>query len=337
MPHCLAEPYCPARKPGNYRKSRRLPAHCPLPTAHCPLSALLESPLVDPQTLSPYLVQVLNGLAFSMLLFLLAAGLSVIFGMMDFINLAHGSFYMLGAYLGFTAIQRLGSFWVAVVAVPILVAGLGFGLEMVLLRPLYKRGHLDQVLLTFGLAFVFADVVKWNWGADIRSVPQPPELTGALSLGVTVYPRYRGFVIVAGLLLAGVLWAIQARTRLGAIVRAGVADKEMVSGLGINVQLVFAAVFAFGAGLAALSGVIAAPFLSLAPGMDFEQLILSLIVVVVGGLGTLKGAFWGAIVVGLADTFGKIWAPDFSLLVIFAIMAVVLLLRPNGLFGRALA
>jgi branched-chain amino acid transport system permease protein len=193
------------------------------------------------------------------------------------------------------------------------------------------------VLLTFGLAFVVADLIKWHWGADIRSVPQPPELTGAVPLGLAFYPRYRAFVIVCGLLLALALWAIQARTRIGAIIRAGVADKEMVSGLGIDVELVFAGVFAFGAGLAAFSGVIAGPFLSLAPGMDAEQLILSLIVVVVGGLGTLKGAFWGATVVGLADTFGKIYVPDFSLMVIFAIMAVVLLLRPNGLFGRAIA
>ncbi len=292
---------------------------------------------MNPGTVSLYAVQILNGLAFSMLLFLLAAGLSVIFGMMDFINLAHGSFYMLGAYMGFTATQRLGNFWFALIIVPIIVAALGFLLERILLRPLYKRGHLDQVLLTFGLAFVVADLVKWTWGADIRSVAQPPELTGAVSLGITAYPRYRTFVIVAGLVLALALWALQARTRIGAIVRAGVADKEMVGGLGINVQLVFGGVFAFGAGLAALSGVIAAPFLSLAPGMDFEQLILSLIVVVVGGLGTLKGAFFGAIVVGLADTFGKIWVPDFSLMVIFAIMAFVLLLRPNGLFGRAVA
>jgi branched-chain amino acid transport system permease protein len=298
---------------------------------------------VSAQALSPFVIQILNGLAFSMLLFLLAAGLSVIFGMMDFINLAHGSFYMLGAYLGFTAIQRLtplwgpSSFWVALVVVPLVVAALGFALEVTLLRPLYKRGHLDQVLLTFGLAFVVADLVKWYWGADIRSVPQPPELTGAVPLGITAYPRYRSFVIAAGLVLALALWAIQARTRIGAIIRAGVADKEMVSGLGINVGLVFAGVFAFGAGLAALSGVIAAPFLSLVPGMDAEQLILSLIVVVVGGMGTLKGAFWGAIVVGLADTFGKIYVPDFSLMVIFAIMALVLLVRPNGLFGRAVA
>lgn len=289
------------------------------------------------QLLTPYLIQILNGLAFSMLLFLLAAGLSVIFGMMDFINLAHGSFYMLGAYIGFTAVRQLGSFWLALLVVPIVVAALGFLLERVVLRPLHHRPHLDQVLLTFGLAFVVGDVVKWIWGADPRSIPAPPELTGAMSLGIVTYPRYRVFVIVAGLVVAALLWLIHARTKMGAIVRAGVADKEMVGGLGINIQLVFGGVFAFGVGLAALSGVIAGPFLSLGLGMDAEQLILSMIVVVVGGLGTLKGAFWGALVVGMADTFGKIWVPDFALLVIFATMAVVLLIRPNGLFGRAIA
>jgi branched-chain amino acid transport system permease protein len=289
------------------------------------------------QFLTPYLIQILNGLAFSMLLFLLAAGLSVIFGMMDFINLAHGSFYMLGAYIGFTAVRQLGSFWLALLVVPVVVAALGFLLERVVLRPLHHRPHLDQVLLTFGLAFVVGDVVKWIWGADPRSIPAPPELTGAMSLGIVTYPRYRVFVIVAGLVVAALLWLIHARTKMGAIVRAGVADKEMVGGLGINIQLVFGSVFAFGVGLAALSGVIAGPFLSLGLGMDAEQLILSMIVVVVGGLGTLKGAFWGALVVGMADTFGKIWVPDFALLVIFATMAVVLLIRPNGLFGRAIA
>jgi branched-chain amino acid transport system permease protein len=289
------------------------------------------------QLLTPYLIQILNGLAFSMLLFLLAAGLSVIFGMMDFINLAHGSFYMLGAYMGFTAVRQLGSFWLALLVVPIVVAALGFLLERAVLRPLHHRPHLDQVLLTFGLAFVVGDVVKWIWGADPRSIPAPPELTGAMSLGIVTYPRYRVFVIVAGLVVAALLWLIHARTKMGAIVRAGVADKEMVGGLGINIQLVFGSVFAFGVGLAALSGVIAGPFLSLGLGMDAEQLILSMIVVVVGGLGTLKGAFWGALVVGMADTFGKIWVPDFALLVIFATMAVVLLIRPNGLFGRAIA
>lgn len=291
---------------------------------------------MTPELLTLYSIQALNGLALGMLLFLLAAGLSLIFGMMDFINLAHGSFYMLGAYLAFSLVQRTGSFWLGLLAIPFVVGLVGILLEGSLLRPLYPRGHLDQVLLTFGLAFVIADLVKIVWGAEIRSVPPPEELRGAVPILGTVYPRYRLFVVVLGLLLAVALWLVQSRTRIGAIIRAGVADKEMVSGLGINVSLVFTGTFAVGVGLAAMSGVVAGPFLSLAPGMDFDQLILSLIVVVLGGLGTLRGSFWGAIIVGEADTFGKVLLPDFSLAFIFAVMAAVLLLRPSGLFGRAL-
>lgn len=297
-----------------------------------------------PMDLTAIAIQLLNGLAFSMLLFLLAAGLTIIFGMMDFMNLAHGSFYMVGAYFGFKAITGFEvpgglkvqlPFWIALVAVPLVVAALGLLLEGALLRRVYRRGHLDQVLLTFGLALITADLVKWAFGADIRSVPQPDELRGAASLLTLTYPRYRLFVIAMGLLVGAVLWYGQQRTKIGAIVRAGVDDKEMVAGLGVNITRVSALVFAGGAALAAFAGVIAGPFLSLQPGMDFETLIFSLIVVVIGGLGTLKGSFIGAILVGLVDTFGKIQFPDFSLMAIFAIMAAVLLVRPSGLFGRA--
>lgn len=284
-----------------------------------------------------FVIQLLNGLAFSMLLFLLAAGLSLIFGMMDFINLAHGSFFMLGAYVAFSLVAQTGSYWLALLAVPLAVAVLGVVLETGLLRRLYRRTHLDQVLLTFGLAFVIMDVVRWIWGADIRSLRPPDLLTGAVTFGPLIYPKYRLFVIATGLLLAALLWVVHTRTRLGAVIRAGVFDREMVAGLGINVSLVFTVVFAFGVALAALGGVIAGPFVGLYPGMDFETLIFALIVVVIGGLGTLKGSFWGALLVGLADTFGKILLPQYSLFMIFAVMAAVLLLRPSGLFGRATA
>lgn len=297
---------------------------------------------MDPTAIA---IQLLNGLAFSMLLFLLAAGLTIIFGMMDFMNLAHGSFYMVGAYFAYKAVTGFVvpvagltvqiPFWIALLAVPLVVAAIGYALEGALLRRVYRRGHLDQVLLTFGLALIAADLVKWAFGADIRSVPQPEELRGAASLLTLTYPRYRLFVIAMGLLVAIVLWYGQQRTKIGAIVRAGVDDKEMVAGLGVNITRVSALVFAGGAALAAFAGVIAGPFLSLQPGMDFETLIFSLIVVVIGGLGTLKGSFAGAILVGLVDTFGKIQFPDFSLMAIFAIMAAVLLIRPSGLFGRA--
>jgi branched-chain amino acid transport system permease protein len=279
-------------------------------------------------------IQVLNGLAFSMLLFLLAAGLTFIFGMMEFINLAHGSFYMLGAYLAYEIARDLRNFWLALLIAPALVGALGFILERLFLRTLYPRGHLDQVLLTFGLALMAADLVKSAWGADIRSVPAPDELRGAIPLLNAAYPRYRAFVVGAGLVLAAGLWFLHTRTRLGAILRAGVDDREMADGLGIDIDRVFALVFAGGAALAGFAGVIAGPFLSLQPGMDFDTLILSLVVVVIGGLGTLRGSFFGAILVGLADTFGKVAFPDYSLIVIFAMMAVVLLSRPTGLFGR---
>ena len=281
-------------------------------------------------------IQLLNGLAYSLLIFLIATGLSLIFGMMDVINLTHGSFYMLGAYLAYSLVGRTGdNFWLALVAAPLGVALIGAVLELGYLRPVYKRSHLDQVLLTFGFAYVFSDVVRTVWGSDIRSLPYSPMLQGAIEILGRPYPKYRFFVIVFGLVLALLLWLLLERTRLGSIVRAGVADQEMVSGLGINITLVFTAVFAVGAALAAVSGVIAGPVLGMHPGMDFDVLIVALIVVVVGGLGTFSGSFWGSLLIGIADTFGKVLQPDFSMALTFAVMAAVLLLRPAGLFGRA--
>jgi branched-chain amino acid transport system permease protein len=281
-------------------------------------------------------IQLLNGLAYSLLIFLIAAGLSLIFGMMDVINLAHGSFYMLGAYLAYSIVGRTGdNFWLALLAAPLGVALVGVILELGYLRPVYQRSHLDQVLLTFGFAYVFSDMVRAIWGSDIRSLAQPPLLTGAIEILGRPYPKYRFFVIVCGLALALVLWLVLDRTRLGSIVRAGVADQEMVSGLGINITVVFTAVFAVGAALAAVSGVIAGPVLGMHPGMDFDVLIVALIVVVVGGLGSFTGSFWGSLLIGVADTFGKVLQPDFSMALTFAVMAAVLLLRPAGLFGRA--
>jgi branched-chain amino acid transport system permease protein len=299
---------------------------------------LLLVPLARMAVTSPdtALIQVLNGLAYSLLIFLIATGFSLIFGMMDVINLAHGSFYMLGAYLAYSIVGRTGdNFWLALLVAPLGVALVGVLLEVGYLRPVYKRGHLDQVLLTFGFAYVFSDIVRTVWGSDIRSLAYSPALQGAVEIFGRPYPKYRFLTIVFGLLMALVLWLILERTRLGSIVRAGVADPEMVSGLGINIQVVFTAVFAAGAALAALSGVVAGPILGMHPGMDFDVLIVALIVVVVGGLGTFSGAFWGSLLIGIADTFGRVLQPDFAMALTFAMMAVVLLLRPAGLFGRA--
>ncbi len=282
------------------------------------------------------LIQFLNGLAAGVSLFLLAAGLSIIFGLMDVMNLAHGSFYLLGAYIGLSILRATQNFWLALGLAPILVGLIGFGVERLLLRPLRGRGHLDQVLLTFGLALIAADVVRAvpGWGAQVRAFPPPAELAMSVPLGTGQYPVYRLFAIAVGLLLAVALALLIGRTQLGAIVRAGVADVEMVSGLGINISLVFSIVFALGAALAAFGGVMTAPITSLRPGLDADTLILTLIVVVVGGLGTLRGAFWGSLLIGQVDNFGRGLFPDYALFSIYVIMAVILLLRPSGLFGR---
>lgn len=282
------------------------------------------------------LAQALNGLAYGVLLFLLSVGLSLIFGMLDVVNLAHGTFYMLGAYAGLTLIAATGSFWLALALAPVAVALVGALVERGLLRPLAHRPTLDQVLLTFGLIYLFEDVVKGLWGGRIRSIPPPDLLAGSVSLGGVTLPTYRLFVIAFGLAMAVALWLLIERTRLGAIIRAGVFDAEMTAGLGIDIRRVFTLVFAFGAALGGLSGVVAGPIQSAYPAMGVSILIPALIVVVVGGLGSLKGSLVGSLVIGQAETFGKAWLPGVSMLIIYVVMALVLLLRPQGLFGRPL-
>jgi len=280
--------------------------------------------------------QALNGLAYGVLLFLLSVGLTLIFGMLDVVNLAHGSFYMLGAYTGLSLIGALGNFWVALLAAPLVVGLVGVAIERACLRRLYRRGPLDQVLLTFGLVYLFEDLVKWIWGGRIRSIPPPDLFSGSVTvLGATI-PSYRLFVIGFGLVMALLLWLLIERTRLGAIIRAGVFDAEMTSGLGIDIDRVFTAVFGFGAALGGLSGVIAGPIQSAYPAMGVTILIPALIVVVVGGLGSLKGSLVGSLVIGQAETFGKAWIPGAAMLIIYVVMAAVMLARPQGLFGRPL-
>lgn len=279
------------------------------------------------------LQQVLNGVSFGALLFILAAGLSLIFGMMDVVNLAHGAFYMLGAYIALTVVDATGAFWAAIVIAPLALAVLGVVLEPTLLRRLRGR-HLDQALLTIGVGLVLADVIGNVWGRDIRSLSFPPGLDGSAEIAGNVYPVYRLFVIAFAAVLAAVLAYVHARTKIGALIRAGVDDAQMLSALGVDTDRLFAVTFAAGAGLAGLAGVIAAPAFGVYPGMDVDALIYSLIVVVVGGLGTLPGAAAGALLVGPADTFGKTLFQQFALALIFAIMAFVLLVRPTGLFGR---
>jgi branched-subunit amino acid ABC-type transport system permease component len=280
--------------------------------------------------------QALNGLAYGVLLFLLSVGLTLVFGMLDVVNLAHGSFYMLGAYSGLALIAATGNFWLALVAAPVVLALIGALIERSCLRPLYHRSPLDQVLLTFGFIYLFEDLVKWIWGGRIRSIPAPDLFSGSVTLFGATVPSYRLFVIGFGLAMAVALWFLIERTRLGAIVRAGVFDAEMTSGLGINIDRAFTGVFAFGAALAGLSGVIAGPIQSAYPAMGASILIPALIVVVVGGLGSLKGSLAGSLVIGQAETFGKAWFPEAAMLIIYVVTALVVLLRPQGLFGRPL-
>jgi branched-subunit amino acid ABC-type transport system permease component len=286
--------------------------------------------------MSEVFAQALNGLAYGALLFLLSVGLTLIFGMLDVVNLAHGSFYMLGAYAGLALIAATGSFWIALVVAPLAVAVVGTLVERLCLGPLYRRPVLDQVLLTFGLIYLFEDLVKWIWGGRIRSIPTPAALAGSVNIAGVTVPGYRMFVIVFGLAMAVLLWLLIERTRLGSIIRAGVYDAEMAAGLGIDIRRVFTGVFAFGTALAALSGVVAGPIQSAQPPMGASILIPALIVVVVGGLGSLKGSLVGSLLIGQAETFGKAWLPGAGMVMIYVVMAVVLLWRPQGLFGRPL-
>lgn len=275
----------------------------------------------------------LGGLAFGGLVFLLAAGLSVILGLMDVLNLAHGSFYMLGAYAGVTLLHVVGSFWLALVLAPVLLALLGAALEVVFFRRLYGRGPLMQVLLTFGLSLIFVDLVRWRFGPQNQPFPAPPPLSGSIPILDFRFPVYEAFVIAVAALLGAALLLGWRRLRVGAILRAGVADREMIGLLGVDLARVFTLTFAFGAGLAGLAGVVAGPYLATYPGMDENVLILALAVVVVGGLGSVEGALVGALLIGLASSFGPFFRQEIAVALVFAVMAVVLLVRPRGLFG----
>ncbi|HWP34480.1 MAG TPA: branched-chain amino acid ABC transporter permease [Thermodesulfobacteriota bacterium] len=280
-----------------------------------------------------WVVQILNGVSFGMLLFLLAAGLSLIYGLMRILNLAHGSYYLLGAYLALSVSAATGSFLLAALAAPAAVAALGVAMERLFLRRFPKQ-ELPQVLLTFGFLFILADLMLWVWGGDPQTLPKPAPLAGSVAVGPLVFPTYRLLVIGLGALAGLLLWWFQERTRLGAMVRAGVDDDEMARACGINVPRLSTALFAAGAALAAFGGVIGGPFVGAYPGADFEVLLLAFVVVIVGGLGSLKGAFVGGLLVGLLDTFGKALFPQLALFTIFAPMALILAVRPTGLFGR---
>jgi branched-chain amino acid transport system permease protein len=284
------------------------------------------------------LITVVDGIAFGVLLFTIAVGLSLVFGIMDVLNLAHGALYLLGGYIAVQFLSggeaRLGGYLVAAaVAVVAGIAG-GSGLA-VLARPLAQRGHLDQALLTLGIALVIADLLSASYGNDVRSVPPPQALDGSVSLAGHAYPTYRLAVIAAGLVIAAAVYVLVERTRVGALVRATVADAPMARAMGVDTTRLVVGVFAFGAALACLGGVLGAPFLNVYPGLDERALILGLVVVVLGGLGSVSGAFVGALIIGQVEVLGVALLPRQASILMFATMAVVLLVRPAGLLGRA--
>ena len=283
-----------------------------------------------------WLIQILNSVQYGLLLFLVASGLTLIFGIMGVINLAHGSFYMIGAYLAFTLSSLTGSLWVAIPLGIVLAAALGLVLEWALISRLYRRDHLYQVLLTFGLILIFEELRSIIVGDDVHSVAIPAALAASLPLTETLsYPVYRLFISAVCLALAGLMYVAIQKTRFGMMIRAAASNPEMATSLGLDIRWIHALVFAAGVALAAFAGMIAAPVSSVFPGMGNQVLIVCFVIVVIGGIGSLKGALIAALLIGFADTFGKVLLPDYASIAVYLLMAVVLLFRPLGLFGRA--
>jgi len=280
-----------------------------------------------------WIIQTLNGLSFSMMLFLIAAGFTLIFGLMKIINIAHGSFYLLSAYIGLAILQRTGNFFLAAIISSISAAVVGMAMQSLFLRRFYMK-ELQQVLLTFGFVLIVSDLCLWVWGGNPLALPKPSAFKGSIWIGNVVFPSYRLFVILIGVIIAVGLWIFQEKTKFGAIVRAGVDDEEMLRGTGINIQVVFIGVFGLGALLAGMGGIIGGPFVGVFPGVDLWILLLALVIVIIGGVGSLKGAFFGSLFVGLIDNFGKALFPELSLFTIFAPMAIILAIRPSGIFGK---
>src|SRR6266446_8638314 len=271
-------------------------------------------------------VQCLNGLTQAMFLFLIASGLTLIFGVLGVLNFAHGSLYMLGAYLSYTiASLFLGSLGVA------LAGGL---IEAIFLRPVYRRAELDQLLVTYALVLIIGDVVKFAWGPDNRSISRPAILAGSVLVGGRDFPTYNLVVIALGPLVAAALWLLLTRTQFGRLIRAAASDREMVGVVGADVSRLFTGVFVLGAWLGGLGGGLAAPVGAIYPGMDVEVIAESFIVVVVGGMGSLTGTLLGSLIIGQLNAFGILFFPRFALLFVYVLMVVVLVVRPWGLLGK---
>ncbi len=299
-----------------------------------------------------FIAQLMNSVQLGLLLFLLASGLTLIFGIMDFINLSHGSFYMMGAYFCGSVVARTGSFLAGVITGLVGVFVLGALIEWLIARKLYKEDHLDHVLVTFGLILVMDTLVHLIWGPSGLSIPLPDMLNGQIVIGTIVFPTYRTLIIVGGLAVAAILYLLVARTRLGMLIRAGASNRDMVESLGINIDRLFLIVFAIGAAMAGFAGILIAPITEATIGMGNDIIIIAFVVVIVGGIGSIQGAFYAALIIGVIDTMSRSYLDDFlkllmepqfaetaapaiSAMLVYVLMAAVLAFKPSGLFPPA--
>ena len=282
-----------------------------------------------------FLIQALNSIQYGLLLFLIASGLTLVFGIMGIINLAHGSFYMIGAYLAFALSSMTGNLFTAILLGIPLAFAFGAFLEWALFKHLYKRDHLEQVLLTYGLILIFEELRSLLMGDDVHGIDLPTFLNTSIALNDTLsYPVYRLVMSGICIILAAGMYFLIHRTRLGMMIRAGSVNRDMVQSLGININVIYRIVFALGVTLAAFAGMLAGPISSISPGMGGQVLIISFVVVVIGGIGSVWGALIGSLIIGFADTFGKVLFPEFAGIVVYLVMAAVLLWRPEGLLSK---
>lgn len=287
-----------------------------------------------------WMIQAFNGFSFAALLFLLAGGFSLIFGVMNIVNIAHGSFYLLSGYFGYAIIKLTGNYFAGIIFAGVCVGCLGMIIEPVFLRKFEGNApgnDLSQMLVTVGLAYVIQDVCLLVWGGDPFKIPLPSYLDGYFKLGILALPKIRFFIIASAFIIYFIMWWFQEKTNIGAKTRACVDNEEMAGGIGISVALIRIGVFTLGAVLCGFAGVIGASFLGAYPGMEFEILILAFVIVIVGGLGNLTGAFLGSIIVGLADNLGKTFFPELAYFTLFAPLAIILAFRPRGILGRSLS
>lgn len=285
-------------------------------------------------SLSIYATQGLHGLVYGMLLFLVSSGLTLVFGMMGILNIAHAAFYMLGAYLAYTTAQATGNFWLSLLVAPLVVGAFGALIERWLLRRTHAFGHAYELLLTFGLFYMIGEAVRWIWGSYTLQVAVPSVLSGSVPFMGSQYPIYRLFILGVSALICLGMALVLMRTRVGIVIRSAVSDAQMVEALGINTPLVSLGVFSVGSALAAVAGVIAAPFLQADPSMGAVILTDAFVVIVIGGFGSLLGALLASLMIGELQSFGILWFPQFALVFQFLLMAGVLILRPQGLFGE---